>query len=233
VAARHVNDDLDEPRIAADGVVDDEPGRPAPRIEKARNVFYGMRATTDQKGHHDHVGESGGCRKRIQKWIVVDERRKHLTRNPPMAERVGDPERGAPALRMPSGSVPHERQRRRPALDSMIAHELGHPARYERADPGMRSHRRCLAQTDLAVPAVPREGFRQNPLSVVPRAREKRHHRYLVRVELVQHGLESGLTLVKRHRNFVVEAPLPQRLRDPPNQRVGLRVTAGAMRGED
>lgn len=115
----------------------------------------------------------------------------------------------------------------------MVAHELGHPARYQRAYPCMRPYRRRLAQAHLAIPAVSRERFRQNPLGVVPRAGEERHHRHLIRLELVQHGLESGLALMKRYRDFVEDAALPQRLRHPPNQRVGLRVAAGAMGGQN
>lgn len=110
VAARQVDDDLHQSGIAADGMVDDEPGGPGLRSEKAGNVSHRMRAATDQKGNHDQVRKRGGSGKGIQRWVVVDEGRKHLTRNPPMAERVGDPERRVPALRMHAGSVSHQRQ---------------------------------------------------------------------------------------------------------------------------
>jgi hypothetical protein len=115
----------------------------------------------------------------------------------------------------------------------VIAHELANAPGHQRAYARVGPDRRRLPQADLAEAPVTRERFRQNHFAVVARTGEERHYRHLIRFQFVQHGVEPGLTLMKRDRHLVVEPATAQRLGDPPSQGVGFRMASRAMSGED
>jgi hypothetical protein len=71
----------------------------------------------------------------------------------------------------------------------------------------MISDRASLPQPDLGVPGIACQSFRQNDIAIVSPAGEKRHHRNFVGIDLIQNGVEAGLTLMKGNGDFVEETP--------------------------
>ena len=118
-------------------------------------------------------------------------------------------------------------------IDVPIAQQLGHPAGNERGHAGVGADRRRLPQPHAAEPPIPGERLGQDDLTVVSGARQERDDRHLLRLELVEHGIESGLALVERHRDLVEEPARAQRFGQPPHQRVRARLPPRAVRGDD
>jgi hypothetical protein len=90
-----------------------------------------------------------------------------------------------------------------------------------------------LPQPELGEPLVSRQRLPENDIGIVPGAGEKGHHRDLIRFNLIQYGVEAGLTLMKRYRHFVEKPAASQRFCNSAYQRVCSRMSSRTMGGED
>ena len=241
MSAREVHHDLLQPRVGADGVVDQEQSaadaaparvRSVGQSHQPGNVLQDVRAAADEERHYQHGGLAEPGHDRVDRGVVVEERRDDLARHLAAPERVGELLGGGAALRMARGAVAHQHERHRVAQRALLAQELGDATGHERRHAGVRAHRRRLPEPHVGEAAVAAERLGQHHLAVVAGAGEERHHGHLVGRELVEHAVESGLALVERHRHFVEQPAAAQRLGQPADERVGRRIAAGAVRGE-
>ena len=165
--------------------------------------------------------------------LLVEKCRRHPTGHPAAAQRFGQLLGGHSTLRVPRRAVAHHHQPDLLPLGLLVAEQLVHPAGDQGRHPGMRPDRRGLPQAEAGHAPVPRQPLGQDHLGVVASAGEERHHGHLVGRELVEHGVEAGLALVKGNRDLVEQATGPERLRQQADQRVSPRITARAVGGQD
>jgi hypothetical protein len=87
-------------------------------------------------------------------------------------------------------------------------YQLRHSPGDECSNAWMISDGSSQPQPALGVLRVARQSVGQNHIAIVAAAREKRHHRDVVGIDLIQDGVEAGLALMKCYRDFI-EEPAP------------------------